>query len=360
MKKILLAVSTDLNTDQRMLRIANSLQQAGYQVKLVGRQKSDSQPLFKQTFKQVRLRTFIEKGFLFYSLFNLRLFFYILTQRMAIITAADLDVLPACWLAARLKRCRLVYDAHEIFTEVPELAQRPRVKGFWLWLEQKLIPQVDAAYTVNQSLANWYQAAYNIHFDVVKNLPVSQPIQLKAETGDYLLYQGALNAGRGLETLLEIVQYTNIPCVIVGDGDIKVALEKQVKELGISELVRFTGRLNRIEMMAHTQNCWLGFNLLEKSSLNYYYSLANKFFDYVQAGKPQLCMNFPEYASFQSQYEVAVLVDSLDSVQLSEQLLGLRKNKALYNQLAENCKQAAKKWIWEHEEANLWTIYGRL
>lgn len=360
MKKIILAVSTDLNTDQRMLRIANSLQQAGYQVNLVGRKKSGSLSLSNQSFKQVRLNTVIEKGFLFYAVFNLRLFLYLMLQPMAIITAADLDTLAACWLAARIKGARLVYDAHEIFTEVPELSKKPKVKGFWLWLEQKLIPKVDAAYTVNQSLANWYQSAYNIHFDVVKNLPISQAGQIPTETGDYLLYQGALNVGRGLETLLEIVQNTNIPCVIVGDGDIKAALEQQVSELGIQDLVRFTGRLNREEMFAYTKNCWLGFNLLEQHSLNYYYSLANKFFDYVQAGKPQLCMNFPEYASFQAQYEVAVLVDELDSMQISEVLRALKKDKNRYNQLAENAKKAASKWTWEHEEASLLAIYGRL
>ena len=31
--------------------------------------------------------------------------------------------------------------------------------------------------------------------------------------------------------------------------------------------------------------------LLENTGLSYYYSLANKFFDYVQAGVPQLCVD---------------------------------------------------------------------
>jgi hypothetical protein len=40
--------------------------------------------------------------------------------------------------------------------------------------------------------------------------------------------------------------------------------------------------------------------------------LANKFFDYIQAGIPQVTMNFPEYAAINREYEVAVLIDDLE------------------------------------------------
>jgi len=359
MKRISLAVTTDLNNDQRMQRIALSLQQAGYRVSLIGRQKKTSRPLPVTAYRSHRLHTLIEQGFLFYAIFNIRLFVSLLLRRSNAICAVDLDTLPAAWLAARLKGNTLFYDAHELFTEVPELLNRSGTKRIWSNIEAFFIPKVDYAYTVNQSLADWYFKKYGINFSVIRNMPNSRPpLDIKKE--NFILYQGALNAGRGIEALLIAVKLTSIPCVLAGDGDLTAELQNQVKELKIDRLVTFTGMLTPAELQNYTARAWLGVNLLEANSLNYYYSLANKFFDYVQAGKPQLCMAFPEYQRMQADYEVAVMIDSLEPTLLAQKLLALQEDKTVYNQLVENCQRAALAWLWELEESKLLLVYGKL
>ncbi len=359
MKRISLAVTTDLNHDQRMQRIAISLQQAGYRVSLIGRTKKLSHLLLPTIYRSYRLHTFFERGFLFYALFNIRLFFLLMSKRSNAICAVDLDTLPACWLAARLKGNLLFYDAHELFTEVPELLERPRVRRIWEKIENYFVPRVDFAYTVNQSLADWYSHKYNRPFAVVRNMPFSRAL-LTVETGNYILYQGALNAGRGLECLLEAVKLTAIPCILAGDGDLSPNLLDKVKQLNISSLVTFTGMLTPTALHEYTSKAWVGINLLVSSSPNYYYSLANKFFDYVQAGKPQFCMAFPEYKRLQADFEVAVLMDELDPSLLAAALLGLKSDPARYKQLAENCQKASLEWIWELEENKLLLLYAKL
>lgn len=359
MKRISLAVTTDLNHDQRMQRIALSLQQAGYRVSLVGRVKKSSLPLPLTAYRSYRLHTLFEQGFLFYAFFNLRLLFFLLFRRSDAICAVDLDTLPGSWLAARLKGNTLLYDAHEIFTEVPELISRPRIRRFWEKVEGFFLPRVDLAYTVNQSLAEWYKNKYGIQFGVVRNMPNSKAPVTKS-SGDYILYQGALNAGRGIECLLEVVKITQIPCVIAGEGDLSQHLRAQAAALGLEKLITFAGMLKPEELRQVTQDCWLGVNLLEANSPNYYFSLANKFFDYVQAGKPQICMDFPEYARLQSEYEVAVLVHELDAKQLASKINQLKSDQAAYNSYAANCRDAALHWIWELEEQKLLELYAKL
>lgn len=359
MKRISLAVTTDLNHDQRMQRIALSLQQAGYQVSLIGRVKKSSRPLPATAYRSKRLRTLFEQGFLFYAFFNIRLFLFLLLRPSNAICAVDLDTLPASWLTARLKGNTLFYDAHELFTEVPELLNRPGVRRFWGKLEAFLLPKVDYAYTVNQSLADWYNAKYGIHFAVIRNMPNSVP-PAPQQSSDYILYQGALNAGRGIECLLKVIQKTGIPCVIAGDGDIAEELKEQTATLGIQKLVTFTGMLGPLELRDLTRNSWLGVNLLEASSPNYYYSLANKYFDYVQAGKPQICMAFPEYQRLQAEYEVAVLVEQLEVANITAAVNQLRSDRQQYEQLANNCRKAALHWIWELEEHKLFELYAKL
>jgi hypothetical protein len=56
MPRLIFTVTTDLNFDQRMIRICTSLKNAGYEVELVGRELPESLPLGLQKYTQHRLR----------------------------------------------------------------------------------------------------------------------------------------------------------------------------------------------------------------------------------------------------------------------------------------------------------------
>ena len=77
-KKITCTVSNDLNFDQRMIRICNSLTDAGYEVTLIGRKKKSSKPIANKAFEQKRLFCFFFLFKFFYIEYNIRLFFYLL------------------------------------------------------------------------------------------------------------------------------------------------------------------------------------------------------------------------------------------------------------------------------------------
>ena len=42
--------------------------------------------------------------------------------------------------------------------------------------------------------------------------------------------------------------------------------------------------------------------------------MPNKFFDYIHAGVPQLCVNYPVYREINDQYTVAVMIDDCATV----------------------------------------------
>ena len=118
MKIIVFTVTNDLTYDQRMHRICNALHNAGYQVILVGRLRTDSVPIRNEPYRQYRIKCFFQKGKFFYLEINLRLFFYLLFQKVEIIGSIDLDTLLPCYLISNIKKCKIVFDAHEHFTEV--------------------------------------------------------------------------------------------------------------------------------------------------------------------------------------------------------------------------------------------------
>jgi glycosyltransferase involved in cell wall biosynthesis len=359
MPRIVLTVTNDLHYDRRMQRIAGALVEAGYEVVLVGRVLSHSPPLQPASFEQVRLRCRYNKGFVFYAEYNLRLFFWLLRARYDAVCSADLDTLAAGCFASLLRRKKRVYDAHEYFTEVPEVVDRPFVKAFWAMIARICLPFYRHAYTVGPALATIFKEQYGLPLAVIRNVPLLAselpPVEKKEKI---ILYQGALNEGRGIETALEAMQYLEgVQLWLAGEGDLSDKLRAYAQELGLGGKVRFLGFISPSELDKITAQAWLGLNLFENRGLNYYYSLANKFFSYVQLGVPSLNMDFPEYRAHCDEYRVGLLLPELSPAAVVRAVKELENDPELYQTLQDNCRKAARVWNWEVEKTALLKVW---
>ncbi len=363
MKKLFFTVTNDLNYDQRMIRICSSLAKNGFDVTLIGRLKKISQPSVNQPFKQVRLSLFFAKGPLFYIEMNIRLFFFLL-KKADVICAIDLDTLPAGYWAARLSKKKIIYDAHEYFTEVPELVNRPRIQKIWLLIEKTFVPKVDGAYTVCESLKNIFTEKYNKPFGTIRNVPFEAQNEAKLKTKNakkIILYQGALNDGRGLEEMiLAMKKLKDYELWLAGEGDLSNYLREQSAKNEVEDRVKFLGMILPQNLPALTKQVDVGLNLLENKGLNYYYSLANKTFDYIQAGIPALHMNFPEYQLINEKYQIGVLLEDLKVESIINAIKQIFESPEYYSDLQSNCKKAAKELTWENEEKKLIEFYKKL
>ncbi len=363
MKRIICTVSNDLTYDQRMIRICTSLATAGYEVLLVGRELPGSRALETRPFLQKRMKLCFHQGKFFYLELNIRLFFLLLFSRFDIVYSVDLDTLLPGRAVAALRRKTCVFDAHEYFTEVPELADRPLSKKAWELAAGLAVPGVSYAITVCESLAEVFEKRYGVHFTVIRNLPLRKLEHLPKwpETPFILLYQGVLNDGRGLEeSVLAMKLLEGVELWICGEGDRSVELRLLVKKNGLDQQVKFLGKLAPDELVNVTEQAHLGLNLLKNKGLNYYYSLANKAFDYVQAGLPSVGMAFPEYVRLNREFDVFHLLDSLEPTAIAEAVNHLRSGKKRYEQLAANCREAAKTLNWEHESGKLVAFFTRI
>lgn len=365
--KIIFTVTNDLSYDQRMQRICGTLAENGYAVTLIGRQLPGSIPLEISSFEQKRLHCFFKKGFPFYAEYNLRLFLYLLFARYDAVCSIDLDTLAAGCFASLIRRKKRVFDAHEYFTEVPEVVDRPFVKAFWSWVARICLPFYQHAYTVGPALAGIFEQKYGLKFEVIRNVPMMADSTLKKAVGwpntlpKRILYQGALNEGRGIEVMLEAMQkLENVQLVLAGEGDLSSVLRKQAEALGLNDRVLFLGYVKPAELRKLTAEAWLGLNLLENRGVSYYYSLANKFFDGVQAGVPILTMDFPEYKALNAQHEVAVLLPALTPETVAGAIHTLLAHPDSYEELSQNCMEARTDWNWEREKTTLLEFYQKL
>jgi hypothetical protein len=151
-KLITVSVISELTTDQRVIRICTSLQQMGFDVKVIARLFSNSLPLDSYTFKAARIRCYFKKGFLQYAEFNTKLFLRLLFLKTDYLLANDLDTLVPNYIVSRLRRKKIFYDTHEYFTGVPELTKHPFKKRVWKFFENRIFPRLPVVFNVNVSV----------------------------------------------------------------------------------------------------------------------------------------------------------------------------------------------------------------
>lgn len=357
MKVVYFTVTNDLVSDQRMHRICTSLAENQYEVHLVGRKGRKLNADFP--FKTHRLFCFFKKGKFFYLEFHLRLLLFLFFKKMDALCSCDTDTLLVGAIMKRFKKLPLIYDAHEFYSETSGLHHREKEKKAWKALEDRLIPKADLCYSVAPKLAEIMEKEFNTPFYVVRNLPVLEKECTSERNFDTktILYQGALNRGRGLKALIEAMPDLHAKLIIAGDGPLKEELEALTRMLKLESKVEFTGFLPPAELKELTKKCWIGINLLENLGLSYYYSLANKFFDYVQAEKPQICINFPEYQELNRVYHVAILTDDLHPKSIKAAVNELKDNTK-YDRLKTNTQKAKQELCWENEEKILLKFYS--
>lgn len=360
MPSIIFTVTNDLVYDQRMRRICNSLDNAGYAVTLVGRKLKQSINLRNESFKQKRIKCYFEKGKLFYIEFNIRLFFYLLRKKTDAICAIDLDTIIPCYLISRIKRVKRIYDAHELFCEMKEIVERPFIYKFWKFIERKTVPKFKNGYTVNELIAKEFEKLYNVRYDVIRSIALYDSAKREDVKEKFILYQGAVNEGRSFETLIPSMQWVDAKLIICGDGNFMKQAQKLVRKYQLAEKVVFKGMVPPEELRSFTQRSYIGITIFEKDALSNYYSLANRFFDYIQSGTPQLCVDYPVYRELNNIYNVGVLIDDISAENIAANLNKLLIDENLWQEIHQNCKTARKELNWQKEEEKLLSFYKRI
>lgn len=355
-KSVVISVSNDLVTDQRVARSIEVLQSLEYTVTLVGRKLPKSLDL-KRSYKTHRFKLWFHTGFLFYANYNLRLFFFLLFKKYDLYFSNDLDTLLPNLLVSKLKSKKLIYDSHEYFLGVPEIQNRPIVKKVWSLIEKFCLPKVDGFITVNHSIKDLYISDYSKEACVIRNIGDSRlPENIKSRedlglpNDKYILInQGAgINVDRGMEEVLDALKLLD-DCLLllVGKGDVIPKLKEIVKINKIEKKVFFIEPKPYLEMLQYTLNSDCGLSLDKNSNINYQFSLPNKLFDYIKSEIPVLCSDLVEVSSIVEKYEIGhVSVDHAPE-SIADGVKTIRDLGRDYYR--PNLKLAAKENNWENE-----------
>lgn len=363
MKRIIISVTSDLSTDQRVHKVATTLSEMGFDVLLLGRKFPDSFPL-ERSYKTKRFKMLFNEEVWFYIEYNIRLFFFLLFSKADVLLANDLDTLLSNFLVSKMKSKSLVYDSHEMFCEGPELQGRKFVQSVWRFIEKLVLPKLKYAYTVSYSIANTYKKYYGVDFKVIRNIPKLQSKTKEVDNlqfGDkkIILYQGVMNPGRGLEEIIAAMPLIdNAVLLIIGFGKVEQELKNLVKEKHLEDKVVFFGKVPFEQLLSYSKQADLGLLLERPLGLSFTYALPNKLFDYIHAELPIIASPLIEVKSIIQHYDIGEVVENHNAEHLAETINEMLSNYEKRNAWKQNMKVAKKELNWEKEEEKLQNIYA--
>ena len=359
--KVLVSVFNNLSTDQRVEKVCRTLAENGFSIELIGNNWGGL-PVLKRDYPVSRI--VLKSKILRYAYleFQWKLYRELLKKadHDTILFSNDLDTLLPNYLVSKKLNLPLVYDSHEIFTEMPSVNGR-FTQNIWRSLESFIAPKLKFVMTASESYADWFHKTYGIERPVVvQNFPLKS-----GNPQDYsivnspkvIIYQGVINPSRGLDKLIpEMHKIENAELWIAGDGPKKKEFQELTKNLGLDDKVKFIGKILPEELREITQQADVGLSIEEDNGLSYYFSMPNKISDYIQARIPVVVSDFPEMKKVADHFKAGEKIRDYNELAEKIQLV-LNNGKHSYKDALDH---AASQLCWENEENRLLGLFCKI
>jgi glycosyltransferase involved in cell wall biosynthesis len=365
------AITNNYKYDQRVQKVVRYLVSIGYHINVIGRNfpllsQKDINAIHPNLHDSVSIDLLSLKysqGWRFYLEYNWKLWRHIRKQHYDVYLANDLDTILGVYHGSA-RHAKRIFDAHEWFEEVDELQTKPFVRWVWKTIANRYIPKFTHCYTVNQWLADTFSKAYSKNFAVVRNIPLSKKLEEAlpqaiedALPKDFILYQGVINSGRGLDQVISAWTKDLPPLVIAGYGDEVDQLKTLAHQQDKSDYIVWLGRITPGLLSSITKRALLGLHLLDTASKNYRYSLANKCFEYMHAGLPMLTVKTPIHELLYKKAPYFLMLDDLQPEHIAQ---GIERCLSAESQQAmrQAANKAKEKFTWANECQQLETMYA--
>lgn len=290
-----------------------------------------------------------------------------------VVHANDLDTLPSAIAVAEATGARVVYDAHELYTEMFDRPQAGRLERTLISLqkrvlrnqEARLAPRADAVFTVNPFIARELSRRYDIAPPgVVLNAPPARTLTvlpLPELPRPIFLYQGGLTRGRGLVELLNaFTMVRSGSFVLMGAGP----LSEQLKERSaVPDLRARTAVLPPVppeDVVRVAASADVGVIPYVAGSLNNYYSSPNKLFDYLHAGLAIVATNLPFIAQVLAETGAGVVASTDSAGDLAAVMDLLAGDPMQLEAMRRASLTSAGRYVWAREVEPLLDAYRRL
>jgi glycosyltransferase involved in cell wall biosynthesis len=234
-----------------------------------------------------------------------RLWLLILRTPARCYHAHNIHTGPPSWLASRLRRAALVYDAHELYGEMTGFGSMNRVLGRLNFaVERLMVRRSDAVITTNPSRAEILKNRHGERSIVVlENVPERREEIKPLDPGfpahvPIVLYQGGIYArDRAFRASIRALKFLDdAVLVILGfgrDSDLKL-IRQWADEEGVADRVHLLPPRPFDELVRTAAAATVGIVPIRAIDLGTYTGDTNKLFEYLMAGLPVAASNLPE------------------------------------------------------------------
>ncbi len=258
----------------------------------------------------------------------------------------------------RHREVALVFDSHELYEEVAGISRPMRL--IWRQVIRRFARDVRGFITINESIAREHATRHPalppavIVMNAVPRVaaPPATDGRLHRAAGcptttRILLYQGGYSRHRGLEAL--VAAAAGLPdgwaLVMMGWGGIEPEL-RAIAERSGTDRVRFIPPVPQAELLAWTAGATLGVIPYENTCLNHWYCTPNKLWEYPSAGVPILASPFPELRRPIDAYRIgATLPSPLTPEALRAAVDSI--TPSAWNAMRDGCRRFVEAEHWE-------------
>ena len=367
--------------DSRVMRECKSLAEKGYEVTVIAYWMEDlKEDEFQDgyTIKRLRLKT---KSWTNNSIVQVFKYFEFLLKSLLTINKIkpkvchghDPSGLFVAYFAKAILNCNIIYDSHELWGHTSHMKNYNKILyKIGGYFEKLIINKADFIITVNNSIGNLLKKhTGKDSIKIIRNISEDNPAKinlnrnhLKLPNSKFILiYIGSLAKGRGVGQLIKCMNHVrqDIGLVIVG-GEPKYHDEynRLIESCSLIGRVGILPAVSPNEVISLCSVADVGIHPIENTCLNHYYCLPNKLFQYIQAGIPVLCSDFPEMRKIVDGYKVGEVFDVEDINNISDTINILFKDMKKMMEYKNNCIKASVTLNWNIEKLKLLDIYSQL
>ena len=266
----------------------------------------------------------------------------------------------------------LFFETHEIFAQSfldahPGTSRTKRNKhARLLALEQRVYTRSTGLIAITATLAHdirtQFEARYPISVapdGVDLTLAKTARGRVQPNVSPTLLYLGSLHQWKGIETLIDAMREVRGATLWIAGGEVQRIneLERQAHALGVSERVRFLGKippLRRFELIGEATICLLP---LTYDNIASRYTSPLKLFEYMAMGKPIIAGDLPSIREVLATERNSLLVPPQDPAALAAAINRLLADPSLAAKLGHTAATDAEAYSW-HARAQ--TILSQL
>ncbi len=366
MKKVVMLLIGNINTDGRVQKEIATLKSRGFSVTLIQWSftgaKADRERLGIEIIdyphllvKSAAINFLRQITFNFFALRHLK------SLKPDIVQCNDLNTVIAGALFRR--RARVIYDAHELF---PESQEGPR-KFIWSWLEKIVVPACHAYIQPEKNRRAYFAKKFRIpeaRIALVENFPTGkyafsgrnrlrERLDIPAEK-TIVLYTGVLGQGREIENMIEAMRLLDQRFILVLLGPTfkgyDATLAALVSRLGLAERVKFHPAIPNAEMMDHIRSGDIGLVFYKNTNLNNYWCASNKLYEFIYCGKPVITNDYPGLKEVVEKNRLGACLPESSPERIAAAVKEVSEFPAL--------PTGSRDYVWEGQEENYLGLFG--